>query len=128
MHIDGVIFRLKEILDILALPFYLVRGRPPWTLGYYTSKKSLIKEAIDKRAVQIGQPIPRAFGIAIDERVVEYSWLFDRLKRIDGSLGHVLDAGSTLNHDFILDRDPLRKADLTIMTLAPEKRCYWYEG
>jgi SAM-dependent methyltransferase len=128
MHIDGVIFKLKEILDILALPIYLARGRPPWALGYYTRKKSLIKQAIDKRTVQTGQPLPDAFGVAMDERVIEYPWLFDRLKRVDGSLGQMLDAGSTLNHDFILGRDPLRKADLTIMTLAPEKRCYWYEG
>jgi SAM-dependent methyltransferase len=40
----------------------------------------------------------------------------------------MLDAGSALNHGFLLGRSPLKGADLTIMTLAPEKRCYWYEG
>jgi SAM-dependent methyltransferase len=50
--------------------------------------------------------------------------LFGRLKRI----GRMLDAGSTFNHDFLLARPPLKGADLTIMTLAPEKRCYWYRG
>ena len=128
MHIDGAFFKLKEILDGMALPFYLLMGRRPWSLGYYTSKKTLIKNAIDTNAVQIGRPLPIAFGVAMDERVVEYPWLFDRLKHTDGSLGRVLDAGSTLNHDFILDRNPLRKADVTVMTLAPEKRCYWYKG
>jgi hypothetical protein len=128
MHTDGFVFKLKEILDALASPLYLLTGRRPWSLGYYTRKKSLIENAIDANAVQVGRPLPDAFGIAIDERVIEYPWLFDRLKRVDGSLGHVLDAGSTLNHDFILGRDPLHKADLTIMTLAPEKRCYWYAG
>ena len=128
MHIDGVFFRLKEMADAVAAPFYTLRGRPPWSLGYYTRKKSLIEAAIDKAAVQIGRPLPDSFGIAIDERVVEYPWLFHHLRRDGGSLGRVLDAGSTLNHDFILDREPLRKADLTIMTLAPEKRCYWYKG
>ena len=128
MHIDGVFFKLKEMADAVASPFYTLRGRPPWSLGYYTRKKSLIEAAIDKTAVQIGRPLPDSFGIAMDERVVEYPWLFHQLRRGDSSLGRVLDAGSTLNHDFILDRDPLRKADLTIMTLAPEKRCYWYKG
>jgi SAM-dependent methyltransferase len=128
MHIDGVVFRLKEILDGAAIPIYLLRGRRPWSLGYYTRKNALIEDAIDQNAVQIGRAVPDAFGVAIDERIVEYPWLFDRLKHVGGSLGSVLDAGSTLNHDFILDRDPLRKADLTIMTLAPEKRCYWYKG
>ncbi|KRQ98351.1 hypothetical protein CP49_10470 [Bradyrhizobium valentinum] len=60
----------------------------------------------------------------MDERVVEYPWLFGRL----GKVGKMLDAGSTFNHDFLLQRSPLKGADLTIMTLAPEKRCYWYEG
>jgi SAM-dependent methyltransferase len=128
MYIDGVFFKLKEMLDAVASPLYVLRGRPPWSVGYYSRKKSIIENGIDKMVVQIGRPLPDAFGVALDERVVEYPWLFDRLKRVDGSLGRVLDAGSTLNHDFILDRDPLRKSDLTIMTLAPEKRCYWYKG
>ena len=60
----------------------------------------------------------------MDERVVEYPWLFARMTMV----GKMLDAGSTFNHDFLLERPPLRGADLTIMTLAPEKRCYWYRG
>lgn len=128
MHIDGAFFRLKEMVDAIASPIYFLRGRPPWSIGYYTRKKSLIEAGVDGRAVQAGRSLPDGFGVAVDERVVEYPWLFDQLDRVEGSLGCVLDAGSTLNHDFILDRDPLRKADLTIMTLAPEKRCYWHKG
>jgi SAM-dependent methyltransferase len=128
MHTDGVLFRLKELLDAAASPLYVLMGRRPWSLGYYTRKKSLIESAIDQNAVQVGRPVPDAFGVAIDERVVEYPWLFDRLARIGRPLGRVLDAGSTLNHDFILNRAPLGGADITLMTLAPEKRCYWYKG
>jgi SAM-dependent methyltransferase len=128
MHVDGLLFKLKEMADAIASPLYVLRGRLPWSIGYYTMKKSSIEAAIDGAAVQIGRPLPDSFGIAIDERVVEYPWLFDRLRRSNGPLGRVLDAGSTLNHEFILERDPLHKADLTIMTLAPEKRCYWYRG
>jgi SAM-dependent methyltransferase len=128
MHTDGWLFKLKEMLDAVATPLYFLMGRRPWLPGYYTRKKWLIENAIDRGVVQAGRPIPDAFGVAIDERVIEYPWLFDRLKRVGGSLGQVLDAGSTLNHDFILDRAPLSKADMTIMTLAPEKRCYWYKG
>ena len=64
----------------------------------------------------------------MDERVVEYPWLFDRLRRSATSLGRILDAGSALNHDYILENEPLCNADLTIITLAPENRCYWYKG
>jgi SAM-dependent methyltransferase len=128
VHADGLLFRLKEIADAIASPLYVLGGRRPWSPGYYTAKKSCIVAGIDKAVVQKGRPLPESFGIAIDERVVEYPWLFDRLRRADSPLGRVLDAGSTLNHDFILNRDPLREAELTIMTLAPEKRCYWYKG
>ncbi|WP_338690977.1 methyltransferase domain-containing protein [Bradyrhizobium sp. 26S5] len=128
MHVDGLVFRIKELADAAALPVYFARGRRPWSVGYFTRKKDCIQTAIDTAAVRSGRPLPDAFGIAIDERVVEYPWLFDRLRRDGVRLGRMLDAGSTLNHDYILGRDPLRNADLTIMTLAPEKRCYWYEG
>lgn len=128
MHVDGLVFRLKEIGDAMASPVYAMRGRRPWSLGYYTSKKRCIETAIDTAAVREGRPIPDGFGVAIDERAVEYPWLFDRLRRNNVQLGRILDAGSTLNHSYILRREPLRKADLTIMTLAPEKRCYWYDG
>ncbi|TWB02024.1 methyltransferase domain-containing protein [Bradyrhizobium stylosanthis] len=128
MHVDGMIFRLKELGDAMALPVYALSGRRPWSLGYYTTKKASIQAAIDAAAVQRGRPLPEGFGIGIDERVVEYPWLFDRLRHGDVRLGQILDAGSTLNHDYILNRDPLRKADLTIMTLAPEKRCFWHQG
>ena len=128
MHVDGLVFRLKEIGDAMALPVYALRGRQPWSLGYFTSKKRCIETAIDTAAVREGRPLPDGFGFAIDERAVEYPWLFDRLRRDNVQLGRILDAGSTLNHPYILGREPLHKADLTIMTLAPEKRCYWYDG
>ncbi|QPF82977.1 methyltransferase domain-containing protein [Bradyrhizobium genosp. L] len=128
MHVDGLVFRIKEIADAAASPLYQLSGRRPWSLGYYTRKKASIESAIDGAAVQPGRQLPDGFGVGIDERVVEYPWLFDRLRRDGVKLGRMLDAGSTLNHDYVLSRNPLRKADLTMMTLAPEKRCYWYDG
>ena len=77
-----------------------------------------------RRAASRRQNLPPGYGVAMDERVVEYPWVFARLTTV----GKMLDAGSTFNHDFLLERPPLRGADLTIMTLAPEKRCYWYNG
>lgn len=127
MHVDGLIFGMKEVLDACAVPLYLLRGRPPWSAGYYTTKKRVIIDAIDHKAVQVGQPLPEGFGIGVDERAVEFPWVFERLTRMN-SLGRVLDAGSTLNHGYILGRAPVRDARLTLMTLAPEKKCYWYRG
>nr|WP_285288969.1 methyltransferase domain-containing protein [Alloacidobacterium dinghuense] len=40
----------------------------------------------------------------------------------------MLDAGSTLNHSFLLKRAPVSKSKLAICTLAPERQCYWRQG
>src|ERR1700756_4062168 len=69
--------------------------------------------------------LPPGFGHKLDERLVEYPWLFSRLP--DGS-GELLDAGSVLNHDFILSHERLVGKKITIMTLAPEGRSFWDRG
>ena len=62
-----------------------------------------------------GERLPRGYGVAFDERVIEYPWLFAQ-----GLRGRVLDAGSTLNHAHVLDRLPGTVEALEIVTLAPE--------
>jgi SAM-dependent methyltransferase len=69
--------------------------------------------------------LPRGFGHKLDERLVEYPWLFFVLP--DGP-GELLDAGSALNHDFILDQPSLQSKKMTIMTLAPEAHNFWDRG
>ena len=123
MRTDNLIHRAKWLLDSAASPVFKVRPRP-FSPGYQTAKRRLITAAIDGGILRDGQDLPAGYGIAMDERVVEYPWLFGQLTQI----GKMLDAGSSLNHDFLLQRAPLRGADLTITTLAPEKRCYWHEG
>jgi SAM-dependent methyltransferase len=118
-------FAVKAWLDSLALPWYILTGRRPWTLGYYTAKKKAISRGIDDRLLMDSAALPKGYGAFIDERVVEYPWVFAQLPKNPGRL---LDAGSALNHDFLLDRAPLSGAQLTVMTLAPEKRCFWNRG
>jgi SAM-dependent methyltransferase len=115
-------FKIKEVMDALATPFYNARGCRPWSPGYYTTKKKTICSAIDAGLFSGKAALPAKFGYHIDERVVEYPWIFAHLSK---KPGNVLDAGSALNHQFLLDRAPLKDAQLTIMTLAPEKRCFW---
>ncbi len=117
-----MLFEIKETLDVLAKPLYVARGRRPWSLGYYTDKKNTICSAIDIGLLSGGAELPSGHGSHIDERVVEYPWLFAQLPN---NPGKVLDAGSALNHRFLVERAPLKNAHLTIMTLAPEKRCFW---
>ena len=66
--------------------------------------------------------LPIGYGRWIDERIVEYPWLFSQMP--DGP-GKLLDAGSILNHHFIVSHPKLQPKDVTIMTLAPEAECYW---
>jgi SAM-dependent methyltransferase len=124
MHTNELTHRLKWALDAVAVPAYRVTRRP-FSPGYQTAKLRTIKAAIELGVCREGQDLPPGYGIAMDERVVEYPWLFARLKP---NVGKMLDAGSALNHDYLLERPPLKGADITIMTLAPEKRCYWHRG
>ncbi len=69
--------------------------------------------------------LPAGYGQWLDERIVEYPWLFSRLP---AGPGRLLDAGSVLNFDFLLQQPRLREKQLTIMTLAPEADCFWRYG
>ncbi|GAG50248.1 unnamed protein product, partial [marine sediment metagenome] len=40
----------------------------------------------------------------------------------------LLDAGSTLNHDFILDHPVFQSKLIHILTLTPEWNCFWQKG
>jgi SAM-dependent methyltransferase len=62
-----------------------------------------------------GRQLPASYGVGLDERVVEYPWLFASRLR-----GRVLDAGSALNHEHVLDRLLPQIESLTIVTLEPE--------
>jgi SAM-dependent methyltransferase len=127
MHTRAIAFKIKSFVDAAVLPLYWLHGRPPWSVGYHTAKKRAIEAAIDRQAVKQGVNLPAGL-IAINERVVEYPWIFGHLIETGKARPLVLDAGSILNHDFILNRAPFKGSDLTIMTLAPEKYCRWYDG
>jgi SAM-dependent methyltransferase len=99
----------------------------PWTAEYAAGHEALLGAALDdaslRAAAAAGSRLPRGYAAGYDERTVEYPWLFGR-----GLSGRVLDAGSTLNHEHILDRAlPLTEA-LTIVTLAPETHAYPLRG
>jgi SAM-dependent methyltransferase len=71
------------------------------------------------------EPLPEGYGAGLDERCVEYPWALSRLRRGDVRM---LDAGSVLNTDYILDRPVVARATKHILTLAPEGTAFWQRG
>lgn len=116
--------RQRQLDDQLAA--YVRNGRRPWSEGYGIYKERLIAEAIGSRTTLEnfgkGKSPGRGYGEFVDERAVEYPWLFSRLSREGGRL---LDAGSVLNFGYLLEHDFLRNKEVTIATLEPEENCYW---
>ena len=72
-----------------------------------------------------GKSLPSGFGYAIDERCVEYPWVFSKLPCDSAT---VLDAGSTFNFEFLLDTPLLKNKTVHILTLGPEQHCFWKRG
>jgi SAM-dependent methyltransferase len=108
---------LRDLRHRLEATLWKRRGSVPGTSGSSAAKWAAIRRAI---AASNGGK----YGwddAGIDERVVEYAWIFDRL----GSLregGHpVLDAGSILNHPVIIDHWQRSSfPPVSIVTLAYE--------
>lgn len=121
-----MLYKVKQYLDALAYPYYRLAGRIPWTPGYVTAKRRGIEYAIRNNLLSPNKLLPVGYGFRIDERIIEYPWVYTRMEIPRG--GKVLDAGSVLNYDFLLKFKPVSEARLTICTLAPEKRCYWKSG
>ncbi|MFC1773126.1 hypothetical protein ACFL3A_07220 [Pseudomonadota bacterium] len=120
-----MLYKIKQLMDAMAYPVYVARGRKPWIAGYYTAKRQLIEKAIDGGLLSPGAGVPYGYGARLDERVVEYPWVYSRLPADPKTM---LDAGSALNHHYLVSRAPVNKAKLSICTLAPEKRCYCSRG
>ena len=108
---------LRQIRRRLKADLWKRQGRIPGGYGANAAKwiaiENAIREASDGR---YGRD-----DAGLDERVVEYAWLFDRLRALDGESRRVLDAGSVLNHRPVIAgwRDRLR-ATVSIVTLGYE--------
>ena len=79
--------------------------------------------SMDRPEVFGAPDLPRGFGVGLTERAVEFGWVRHHL-----STGDVLDAGSALNHEVILDRVLPVVSSLTILTLEPEERSWPERG
>jgi SAM-dependent methyltransferase len=112
------------MLELLKKVIYIANGRRPWTRGYIATRNKSIQNLFSKSEVSL-ENLPKNFGQGFDERIIEYFWLFSRLKT---GKGRLLDAGSVLNFQYLLDHQKLSEKQIFISTLAPEKYCFWHKS
>jgi SAM-dependent methyltransferase len=94
-----------------------------WTPRWAELRHKLLAEAFGNRSVQRvfaeATELPAGYGIAMDERVIEWPWVL-----ANGAGGNTLDAGSALNHADVLGAFAPRLSDLHIVTLEPEEQAF----
>ncbi len=109
-----------------AIGGYNRGGRIPWSKGYVEYRSRYISTVLTNAGLLVrfsrSEPLPANYGIGIDERCVEYPWVISRLQ---AEPLRCLDAGSALNHAYLLDHPALNNKVLHILTLAPEAQCFW---
>jgi SAM-dependent methyltransferase len=119
----------KEFINKLALNAYLRSDRRPWRLGYGAYRNKYLAESIsDPSILEIflkSKSLPPGYGFRLDARLVEIPWV---LARVANRSGRLLDAGSSLNYDFVLTAPLLSNKTITIVTLSPEATCLWEKG
>ena len=106
----------------IGILLYILSGKKPWSMGYGEYKRrEIARLCSDARVLNSfaqNDPLPADHGLKLDERVVEYPWVFSRLNSKQG--GMLLDAGSVLNFDFLLNNPILTDRTVYIYNLAPE--------
>jgi SAM-dependent methyltransferase len=92
-------------------------GRVPNTSGANAAKWIAIDDAMRGRDARYGWN-----DAGVDERVVEYAWIFDRMVALRTPDARILDAGSVMNHARVLEG--WRRAQLPPLSIVTLR----YEG
>jgi len=101
---------------------YIANGRIAWSEGYSEYKYNEIRKANQNTEILkafLEQKLPEGYGYRIDERIVEYPWIFSQLSDTPTT---TLDAGSTFNFEYLLDHPTISHKYLFIHTYYPEKQ------
>lgn len=106
----------KELIGYLNKTWFRVAGKRPWRRGYGEYRRDEIIRVLAEGRFDAAV-LPPAYGFRLDERIVEYPWF---LSRLPSGSGNLLDAGSVLNHEFLLKQPTMRSKRVFISTLAPE--------
>jgi hypothetical protein len=114
---------LQSYLHHLKSRVFLAYGRRPYARGYLSYRQMQLERYLNTSFPE--GILPQGWGRWLDERVIECPWFLTRLPCEPGKL---LDAGSVLNHHYMLCHEKLLNKTITIHTLAPESESYWNRG
>lgn len=113
----------RRIQKDIRLKKYFANNRVPWSEGYEDYKWDRIGEIINDASLlhkfQEKKPLPEHYGSGLDERIVEYPYVFSHLS---DSGSRILDAGSTFNFASVITHPIFSKKELTIYTAYPERQ------
>ena len=109
---------LSRLRRRLKADLWKRQGRIPGGSGSNAAKWFAIEDAV-------ASPGRTGYGwddAGLDERVVEYAWLFDRMRALDEGRGRILDAGSVMNHASVLAAwETAGHSPVSIVTLEYER-------
>jgi SAM-dependent methyltransferase len=113
----------------LRLEAYLRSDRRPWRAGYTEFRARHIARTLADAALMAtfrdAGRLPSGYGVGLDARAVEIPW---SIAGLGSPAGNLLDAGSSLNHDFAVRHLADAGWKLHVLTLAPEWRSFWDQG
>lgn len=113
--------RAGDAIESALVRRYVWSGRVPFSPGYGEYRRryvrSLLADTALLRAFREGGPLPPAHGYRLDERVVEYPWVFSR---VDVWGRRVLDAGGALDHQDLRAHPEIARRTVVIVSLAHE--------
>lgn len=110
---------ISSFFEPISRTIYQIR-KIPHSIGYTPYKWLLIAKTINNSEILDlfkQKKTPILFGVGVDERCVEYPWLFANFKT-DSEI--VLDAGSTFNYKPIIEHPYFKTRKLHIYTFFPE--------
>jgi SAM-dependent methyltransferase len=121
--------RAQQIAEYVLSNLYVCSNRRPWRLGYTQYKLRYLRKILQDESrmalFRDSKQLPIGHGVRLDARVVEIPWVLSRLHETAET---VLDAGSSLNYFEVLSSLRLSQRELIVLTMAPERRCYWRMG
>jgi len=119
----------EDAVEAQLIEQYLSGGRIPYSAGYDQYRRQYLSKILSNAEQVLNfatrAQLPDGYGHGLDERCVEYPWFFSKASR---DARRYLDAGSAMNHAYILSQQFWRDRDVTIVTLKPERQSFWDHG